>query len=49
LTEEGEKLHQNALIVIGEIRRKSWGTLTDVDYDHLVRIMDTIHKNVSDN
>jgi hypothetical protein len=48
LSEEGENLHKNALIVIGEIRRKSWGTLTDEDYDHLVRIMDTIHKNVSE-
>ncbi|WP_064196695.1 MULTISPECIES: MarR family winged helix-turn-helix transcriptional regulator [Emticicia] len=48
LTEEGENLHQSALSVIGEIRRKSWGSLTDEDYDHLVRIMDTIHKNVSD-
>jgi DNA-binding MarR family transcriptional regulator len=48
LTEEGEILHQNALSVIGEIRRKSWGNLTDEDYEHLVRIMDKIHENVSE-
>ena len=45
-TEKGEKLHENALRVIGEIRKKSWGNLTDEDYDQLVRIMDTIHQNV---
>ena len=47
LTEEGEGLHSKALEVIGEIRRKSWDGLTDNDYDELVRIMNTIHKNVS--
>ena len=47
LTEAGEELHEKALGVIGEIRKKSWGTLTDEDYEHLVRIMDKIHDNVS--
>lgn len=47
LTEDGEVLHNNALRVIGEIRKESWGNLTDDDYDHLVRIMDKIHENVS--
>ena len=45
---KGENLHQNALGVIGEIRKKSWGNLNDEDYDHLVRIMDKIHQNVSE-
>lgn len=47
LTENGEKLHENALQVIGDIRKKSWKNLTDEDYDHLVRIMDRIYQNVS--
>ena len=49
LTDEGQELHTKALEVIGEIRRQSWEGLTDEDYDQLVRIMNTIHKNVSDN
>ena len=48
LTDEGEKLQQKAQGVIGEIRKKSWGNLNDEDYDHLVRIMDKIHQNVSE-
>jgi DNA-binding MarR family transcriptional regulator len=47
LTDEGEKLHQKAFEIIGECRKKSWDDLTDEDYDALVRIMDTIYKNVS--
>lgn len=48
LTQEGEILHQKAFKVIREIRKKSWESLSDDDYDHLVRIMDTIYKNVSE-
>ena len=48
LTQEGEILHQKAFKVIREIRKKSWKNLSDDDYDHLVRIMDTIYKNVSE-
>ena len=47
LTDEGENIYENAIKVISEIRKKSWGNLTDEDYEQLVRIMDTIHKNVS--
>lgn len=45
LTEEGEKLHQEAFHVIAEIRKKAWLNLTDNDYEHLVRIMDQIYEN----
>lgn len=48
LTDEGRKLHQQAFEVIAEFRKKSWNDLTDEDYEHLVRIMDRIHKNVSE-
>ena len=48
LTSEGEILHQKAFEVVAEIRRKSWGNLTEDDYEQLVRIMDTIYKNVSE-
>ncbi len=46
LTAEGEILHTRAFGVIAEIRKKSWGELSDKDYDDLVRIMDTIYRNV---
>lgn len=48
LTDEGRKLHQLAFKVIAEFRIKSWDGLTDDDYEHLVRIMDRIHKNISE-
>ncbi len=48
LTDEGKRLHEQAFKVIAEFRKKSWDDLTDEDYEHLVRIMDRIHKNVSE-
>jgi DNA-binding MarR family transcriptional regulator len=48
LTEEGKKIHEQAFKVIAEFRKKSWDSLTDDDYDHLVRIMDKIHDNVKE-
>ncbi len=47
LSSKGDELHQKALLVIGEIRKKSWNNLDNEDYESLVRIMDTIYKNVS--
>jgi DNA-binding MarR family transcriptional regulator len=47
LSPKGNEIHQNALLVIGEIRKKSWNNLDNEDYESLVRIMDTIYKNVS--
>jgi DNA-binding MarR family transcriptional regulator len=46
LTPEGEILHNKAFGVIAEIRKKSWGDLSDKDYEDLVRIMDAIYSNV---
>jgi DNA-binding MarR family transcriptional regulator len=48
LTNEGKKLHEQAFKVIAEFRKKSWDSLTDDDYNHLVRIMDKIYENVSE-
>jgi hypothetical protein len=30
------------------MRRKGWGNLSDEDYHHFVRIMDSIYNNVSE-
>lgn len=47
LTEAGEAKYQNVLPVVAAIRRKGWGNLSDDDYQHLVRIMDSIYTNIS--
>ena len=36
------------LPVVKEIRRQGWGELSDEDYGHFVRIMDSIYQNFSD-
>jgi DNA-binding MarR family transcriptional regulator len=46
LTPKGDLIYEQALIVIGEIRMKSWKNLNNDDFDTLVRIMDTIYQNV---
>lgn len=47
LTGQGEDVYQQAFRVIADIRIKSWESLTEDDYRHLVRIMDRIYENVS--
>ncbi len=45
LTKEGTKIVEKALPVVLAMRRKGWKGLTDADYDHLMRILNTIFKN----
>lgn len=45
LTPEGEKLYEQMLPDVVEIRRQGWGNLGDDDYQHFVRIMDEIYNN----
>ncbi len=46
LTSMGENVHQQAFKVIAAIRTKAWEGLADEDYEHLVKIMETIHANI---
>lgn len=45
MTPEGEKLYEQMLPAVVEIRRQGWGNLSDDDYQHFVRIMDEIYQN----
>lgn len=45
LTEKGEKTYTEAFPIVAEIRYKGWGDLDEDDYQHFVRIMDSIYKN----
>ena len=45
ITPEGEKLYEQMLPAVVEIRRQGWGNLSDDDYQHFVRIMDEIYQN----
>lgn len=47
MTPEGEKLYEQMLPAVVEIRRQGWGNLSDDDYQHFVRIMDEIYQNFS--
>lgn len=47
LTEDGIKLYHEAFPIVAEIRRKGWGNLSESDYQHFVRIMDSIYQNFS--
>ena len=47
LTEEGTKLYHQAFPIVAEIRRTGWGNLSESDYQHFVRIMDSIYQNFS--
>jgi DNA-binding MarR family transcriptional regulator len=47
LTEPGEVLYKSAFPIVAEIRRKGWGDLEEDDYQHFVRIMDSIYNNFS--
>ena len=48
LTTDGEMLYEQMLPAVVEIRRQGWGSLSDDDYQHFVRIMDEIYQNFSD-
>ena len=48
LTPPGEAKYQEVLPIVSAMRRKGWGSLSDDDYQHLVRIMDSIYANISE-
>ena len=48
LTEAGEVKYNEVLPVVSAMRRKGWGDLSEADYQHFVRIMDSIYQNVSE-
>ena len=45
LTEKGADTYQAAFPIVADIRRKGWGNLEEADYQHFVRIMDSIYQN----
>ncbi len=47
LTDSGQQTYDRMLPVVVEIRRKGWGDLSDEDYQHFVRIMDSLYQNFS--
>ncbi|KAB7731353.1 MarR family transcriptional regulator [Rudanella paleaurantiibacter] len=48
LTQTGEQVYEQMLPAVVEIRRKGWGSLSEDDYRHFVRIMDEIYQNFND-
>ncbi|WP_266367756.1 MarR family winged helix-turn-helix transcriptional regulator [Tellurirhabdus rosea] len=48
LTEAGEQKYGEVLPVVVEIRRRGWGDLSEEDYQHFVRIMDSIYNNFNE-
>ena len=47
LTPVGQQLHDQVLPHVVEIRRQGWGQLSEEDYQHFTRIMDSISQNFS--
>jgi DNA-binding MarR family transcriptional regulator len=45
LTKDGQAIYNQAFPIVADIRRKGWGSLSDADYQHFVRIMDSIYQN----
>jgi len=45
LTQEGKAVIEKALPEVYAIRKQGWQGLEDNDYEHLMRILDTIYKN----
>ncbi|GAA4405651.1 hypothetical protein GCM10023187_24250 [Nibrella viscosa] len=45
LTEQGNRKYHGVLPLVIEIRRRGWGNLSEDDYQHFVRIMDSIYNN----
>jgi len=48
LTEAGDAKYNQVLPVVSAMRRKGWGDLSEADYQHFTRIMDSIYQNVSE-
>ncbi|MCU0341551.1 MAG: MarR family transcriptional regulator [Spirosomaceae bacterium] len=48
LLPEGEKIFETVLPIVKEIRRQGWGDLNEEDYQHFVRIMDSIYNNMNE-
>ena len=42
---KGISIYKEAFPIVAEIRRKGWGDLEEADYQHFVRIMDSIYNN----
>lgn len=45
LTKNGEVIYNEAFPIVADIRRKGWGAMDESDYQHFVRIMDSIYQN----
>ena len=48
LTEAGKVKYSEVFPIVSAMRRKGWGDLSDEDYQHFVRIMDSIYSNISE-
>ncbi len=48
LTDAGQAKYDDVLPVVSAMRRKGWGNLSDDDYHHFVKIMDSIYQNMSE-
>jgi DNA-binding MarR family transcriptional regulator len=48
LTPPGEAKYAEVLPTVSALRRKGWGKLSDDDYQHFVRIMDSLYLNFSE-
>jgi DNA-binding MarR family transcriptional regulator len=48
LTDAGQVKYNDVLPVVSAMRRKGWGNLSDDDYQHFVKIMDSIYQNMSE-
>ncbi|PRY41824.1 DNA-binding MarR family transcriptional regulator [Spirosoma oryzae] len=48
LTDAGQTKYNDVLPVVSAMRRKGWGNLSDDDYQHFVKIMDSIYQNMSE-
>ncbi len=47
LTAHGMRIYEKAFPVVARIRNLGWGGLSEDDYQHFVRIMDSIYNNFS--
>lgn len=47
LTEKGNTIYEQAHPIVVEIRRLGWGDLEEEDYQHFVKVMDSIYNNFS--
>lgn len=48
LTAQGEELYTKAAAIVYDLRQLGWNKLNDEDYEHFIKIMDTIYNNFSD-